>query len=152
MVDFIVSIALIRIKETDMIRIIFISILTIIIFPFFAVAQDLDGSKPLICSVVEVVECSPGTPCIKGLPDNFDFPQFIKINFKDKLLVGKVNNRKMKTSPIEKVETMEGKLILHGSQNGRAWNIVTSQATGKMTGTIAADELSFTVFGACIAQ
>lgn len=135
-----------------MIRIICISILIIIAFPFFAVAQDLDGSKPLVCSVVEVVECSLGTPCIKGLPDDFEFPQFIKINFKNKLLVGKANNQKMKKSSIEKVEIMEGKLILHGSQNGRAWNIVTSQTTGKMTGTIAADEFSFTVFGACISK
>ncbi len=130
----------------------FILILAILIFPFYAAAQDFDGSKPLICSVMEVIECAPGIECDKGLPETFEFPEFIKINFTEKVLVGKANNQRIATSPIEKVETMEGNLILHGSQNGRAWNIVISQATGKMTGTIAADGFSFTVFGACIAQ
>ncbi len=102
--------------------------------------------------MIEVIECAPGIECRKGIPDNFEFPQFIKINFKEKMLVGKSNNQRIDTSPIEKVEIMEGNLILHGSQNGRAWNIVISQATGKMTGTVAADGFSFTVFGACIAQ
>ncbi len=134
------------------IKFVFILILAMLIFPFFAAAQDFDGSKPLICSVMEVVECAPGIECDKGLPENFEFPEFIKINFTEKMLVGKANNQRITTSPIEKVETMEGNLILHGSQNGRAWNIVISQATGKMTGTIAADGFSFTVFGACIAQ
>lgn len=134
------------------IKVLFISILAVLIFPFFATAQDFDGSKPLIGSVMEVIECAPGTECKKGLPENFEFPDFIKINFTEKILVGKSNNQRIDTSPIEKVEIQDGNLILHGSQNGRAWNIVISQTTGKMTGTIAADGFSFTVFGACIAQ
>ena len=141
-----------RFKENDMIRIYGIAVLIIFVFPFFAAAQDFDGSKPLICSVVEVVECAPGTPCVKGLPDDFEFPQFIKVKFEDNLLTGKADNRKTETSPIEKVQTMEGNLILQGAQSGRSWSMVISQTSGKMTGSIAADGFSFTVFGACIPQ
>jgi len=134
------------------IKIFCIAISAILIFPVLTIAQDFDGSKPLICAIVEINECAPGADCLKGIAGDFNFPQFLKINFKDKTLVGKFQNQKMQTSPIEKVESQNGNLILHGSQNGRAWNIVISQTTGEMVGTVAADGFSFTVFGACIAQ
>lgn len=127
-------------------------IVLLIIFPGISPALDFDGKKPLICAVVEVIECAPGTECIKGVSENWRFPQFIKIDFKEKLMTGMFQNQKQPTTPIDKVEIQEGLLILHGTQNGRAWNMVISQETGHMTGTIAADEFSFTVFGACIAR
>ncbi len=120
--------------------------------PGLSVAQDFDGSKPLLCAVVEVVECAPAKGCIKGVSENWQFPQFVKIDFKQKMMTGLLRNEARPTAPIDKVEVQEGRLILHGTQNGRAWNMVISQKTGHMTGTIAADDFSFTVFGACIVQ
>lgn len=130
-------------------RIFCIGILIILMVPFHGAAQDFDGSKPLVCSAVEVFECAPGEACVEGLAEEFDFPHFIRIDFKSNLLTGKTGDQTEETSPIDTVQTMEGNLILHGSQNGRAWNIVLSQTTGKMTGTIAADGFTFSVFGAC---
>ena len=85
------------------IKIFCIAISAILIFPVLTAAQDFDGSKPLICAIVEINECSPGADCLKGIAGDFNFPQFLKINFKDKTLVGKFQNQKIQTSPIEKV-------------------------------------------------
>ena len=38
-------------------------VLIICIFSFPALAGDFDGSKPLICAVMDVVECQPGGKC-----------------------------------------------------------------------------------------
>lgn len=122
------------------------------LIPQGAAASDFDGTKPLLCAVVEIVECAPGTGCIKGVSENWQFPQFVKIDFKEKMMTGMFRNERQPSAPIDKVEVQEGMLILHGTQNGRAWNMVISQQTGHMTGTIAANDFSFTVFGACIVR
>ena len=44
---------------------------------------------------------------------------------------------------------MEGNIILQGVENGRGWSIVISEETGKMSATVAGDEIGFIVFGAC---
>ena len=106
----------------------------------------------MICAIIEVSECAPGIECLKGIASDFNFPQFIKINFKKKILIGKSKNQKMLTSPIETLKSEDGNLILQGVQNKRAWNMVISETTGEMTATVAGEGFSFIVFGACIAQ
>jgi len=44
---------------------------------------------------------------------------------------------------------VEGKLILQGVQEGKAWSMVITDDTDKMTLTAADDQEGFVVFGAC---
>lgn len=127
-----------------------IVVMACLVWPAICFAQGFDGSRNLVCSVVEVVECAPGDGCIEGTARNFNFPEFIRIDFENKQLIGKSQNQRVLTSPVDTVNTVDGNLILHGSQNGRAWSMVISQATGRYTGTVAADGFSFSIFGACI--
>ncbi len=62
-----------------------LTILAILIFPVITIAQDFDGSKPLICAIVEINECAPGADCLKGIAGDFNFPQgfILKIDFKE---------------------------------------------------------------------
>jgi hypothetical protein len=48
------------------------------------------------------------------------------------------------------MERMDGKLILQGVQNGKAWSMVITEATGKMTLTASDDQAGFVIFGACM--
>lgn len=121
-----------------------------LILPCTALSQDFDGSKDLICSVTEVTECATGEGCFQGQAVNFSFPDFFRINFKKKQLSGKSMNQKVLTSPIQHVNQDDGNLILQGRQNGRAWSMVISQESGHYTGTVAGEEFSFSIFGACI--
>jgi hypothetical protein len=42
-----------------------------------------------------------------------------------------------------------GKLILQGIEDGRGWSLVIVEETGKMSATIAGDQVGFVVFGNC---
>ena len=120
--------------------------------PTHVLAGDFDGSKPLLCAVIETIECTPDGECLRGEAESIDMPAFLKINFPKKTISGTRQDGTVRTTEIKTVEHMDGKLILQGVQNGRGWTMVISEATGKATITASDDQAGFVVFGACIAQ
>lgn len=56
--------------------------------PALALSADFDGSKPLICATVEVHDCVAGEACQRGLPQSIGVPQFMRIYFDRKIVVG----------------------------------------------------------------
>lgn len=118
--------------------------------PLTGFAQDFSGQKNLICSVAQVVECAPGQDCFQGTAVNFEFPDFFRIDVKEKQVIATSRNQQVRTSPIETVKTLDQSLIITGSQSGRAWHMVISRTTGRYTGIVAAPDFSFSIFGACI--
>ena len=50
------------------------------------------------------------------------------------------------------MEHLNGRLILQGTQNGKGWSMVITEATGNMTVTASNDKVGFVVFGACTPQ
>jgi hypothetical protein len=50
------------------------------------------------------------------------------------------------------MEHSNGRLILQGTQTGKGWSMVITEATGKMTLTASGEEVGFIVFGACTPQ
>ncbi len=122
-----------------------------LLLPALGTAGGFDGTGPITCAIVEIYETGPGSqPVVQGTAKSFNFPDFIQLDFKTKQLIGKSKAQKTLTSPIATRDVQDGKLILHGSQQGRAWNMVISQGSGHMTATVAADEFAFTIFGACL--
>jgi len=116
-----------------------------------ALAGDFDGSVPLICAVIETIECGEDGKCQNGTADNINIPQFLKINFKTKTISGKKGEEE-KTTKIENMERSDGKLILQGTQTSKGWSMVIDETTGKMTITASGDQVGFVVFGACTPQ
>ena len=51
-------------------------------------AGDFDGSKPLICAPVEAIGCVAGEACTKGRPAAIGAPNFLRIDFAQKVIVG----------------------------------------------------------------
>jgi hypothetical protein len=49
------------------------------------------------------------------------------------------------------VERFDGKLILQGVQNGKAWSMIIKETTGKVSLSGSDDQVGFIVFGACTA-
>jgi hypothetical protein len=128
-----------------------LSLFLICITPLMALAGDFDGSVPLICAVIETIECGEDGKCQNGTADNINIPQFLKINFKTKTISGKKGEEE-KTTKIENMERSDGKLILQGTQTSKGWSMVIDETTGKMTITASGDQVGFVVFGACTPQ
>ena len=124
-------------------------LLCLLVTPLPVAAGDFDGSKPLLCAVIDTFECGPGGECEWGNAESINMPQFLKINFKKKTISGTRESGEVRTTEIENMERVDGKLILQGVQNGRAWSMVITEATGKMAVTASDDQVGFVVFGAC---
>jgi hypothetical protein len=131
-------------------------LLSLVLITTPVMAGNFDGSKTLICSAADVVECLPGGECERVLPDDVDFPDFLRINFEDKEIRTQQSGReKLKTS-IERMESVDGKLILQGAEDGRedtkdglGWTIAIDEEDGKMVLSGSGTGVAFVVFGAC---
>jgi hypothetical protein len=106
-----------------------------------------DGSVPLLCVPIEVVDCEFGGKCFTGNAEDVNLPLFVKVDFKQKIL--SAVDDASRTTKIAYTERDNGRLIMHGGQNGRGWTILISEETGKLSATISEEGVGFIVFGAC---
>jgi hypothetical protein len=127
--------------------------------PLSVPAGDFDGSKPLTCAVIDVVECVPGGQCEERMPGEIDIVQFLQVDVTKKTITGTRAGGIKRTSAIEHIEHVDGKVIIQGAEDGvegvrdgLGWSMAISEETGKMVVTGSGDEVAFVVFGACMAQ
>ena len=123
---------------------------------FPAVAGDFDGSKPLICALMDLIECDAGSQCQSKTAEELGLPQFFRINFNEKKISGAQSDGSGKSTPIENLKHIDGKLIIQGAQDGVedvrdgvGWSLAIAEETGKLVLTASGDEVGFVVFGAC---
>lgn len=127
----------------------FLVILCIFISSVSSIAADVTGSDPLICSTFEIYENDRGAKCQQVTAQSINLPQFLRIDFKKKTIKGTRADGEVMIAKIESIKRLEGKLILSGIQNGRAWNIIIQKEKGELTLTVADDDVGFVAFGAC---
>lgn len=109
-------------------------------------ATDFDGSKPLVCAIVEVLDCGLQDQCDRVNPEFVNLPDIFKINFNKKEMRGGG-----RTTSFKHLVHEEGNTIIQGvSENGRAWSLLLSKKTGKFTGAVAGIEYGFLLFGSCV--
>ena len=112
-------------------------------------AEGLDGSQPLICASMEAYDCGPGGDCYKGTAEDIDAPQFMWLDFEQRLARAKRANGEERTAKFESLTLDTGKLILQGVQGGMGWSMTIAQESGAMVLTAAGDQAAFVIFGAC---
>jgi hypothetical protein len=130
------------------------ALIGLIAFP--AVAGDFDGSKPLICAVMDVVECQPGGKCERVTAEDVGLPHFLRINFKEKKISGTGLDGSKSSTAIENSEKIDGKIIIQGAEDGiegvrdgLGWSLAIAQDSGKAVLTASGDDVGFVIFGAC---
>ena len=123
----------------------------LIAVPNLLVAGPFDGSTPLLCAVIDAIECGADGNCVMGSAESENLPQFVEISFKDKVVKATKGSDIKRVSKIKQVDHNAGSLIMQGSEDGRGWNIVINEKTGKLSATVAGDRVGFIVFGACTA-
>lgn len=125
-----------------------LAFLCLILTPLSIAAGQFDGSVPLLCAVIQVVECGAGGECYPVQPEVANIPRFLKINFKKKTISATEDSGRKEVTKIKNIEHANGKVVLQGSENGRGWTMVISEETGKMSATVSDDQVGFVVFGA----
>jgi hypothetical protein len=109
-----------------------------------ASAGDFDGSKLLICAPVEAMDCAAGEDCLKERPEDIGLPNFLRIDFAQKAIVGP-----KQTSPILFMDTSDIQLLLQGKEHGYGWTLALDQENGAMTITLVNREGAVVLFGSC---
>ena len=121
-----------------------------------ASATTFDGSKPLLCALQHVTECETGAECVGVWTQEVNAPDFLQVDISNKVISATPEAGTVRTTPIERSEYLDGKLILQGAddgvegvRDGLAWSMVIDDTTGKMIISAAGDGVAFAVFGAC---
>ena len=127
-----------------MTRVLYIVVVLALMTSGAAAAGDFDGSKLLICAPVEALDCGPGEGCSKERPEDVGAPNFLRIDFANKVIVGP-----KQTTPILLMDKSDDQILLQGKELGYAWTLVLDQESGTMTVTLVNREAAFVLFGPC---
>ena len=140
----------------------YIWILFVFLFTMIAAsaprAGDFDGTKPLLISIIRVIECTPDTACNEVTPASAELPQFMKIDFTNKTISPATGDDESPNSTsIERQEVVDGKLILQGAEDGYdkmrdglGWTMAISEENGQVVLTASGEQVAFVIFGASL--
>ncbi len=116
----------------------------------------VDGSEPVICAPADVMECVPGGSCQRVNAVEAGIPRFLRIDFAGQQITRTRPNGDDVSSQIERSETVDGRLILQGAEDGFegvrdgiGWSLSIDEENGEMVLTGSGDEVAFVIFGAC---
>lgn len=107
----------------------------------------IDGKEPLICASVEAMSCERGEACERGLPEAIGAPQFMRIDFGKKEVIGP-----KRASPIRQMEMDDAQITLQGFELGMGWTMAIDRVTGTTAMSLVQRDEAYLVFGACTQQ
>ena len=111
-------------------------------------AGKYDGSKPMLCAVTAVSECTKDGNCERSAPqEGNNLPGFVRVDVQRKLLTDNdVSGRK---TEIKSAAIVDNQLMLQGAENGKAWSIVIASDSGIFGSSVVEDDGLFAIFGRC---
>ena len=111
----------------------------------------IDGKTTLVCSVNNVTACPDTGRCLQGQARSFDLPQFITVDFAGKEVRTTKDSGDKAVSAIKNQETSRNQVLLQGTENGHGWTMAIDANHGRMTTSTTGEDVSYILFGACIA-
>ena len=113
-------------------------------------AADFDGSEPMLCASLDVLECVDGSRCKTVTAESVDAPQFITVDLKNKELKLDRSGRP-RSAQLRNRESLNGRLVLQGvgTETGLGWTFSVDEETGRFVVSASGDEVAFIIFGAC---
>ena len=112
-------------------------------------ADDLTGSDRFLCTPIQATLCVEDGECAVDLPWNVNIPQFIEVDLEARRLATTAASGENRQTPIEHLRRVDGNIVFHGFEMGRAFSWVIDEASGRVTAAIATDGISVAIFGAC---
>ncbi|MGD2269781.1 MAG: hypothetical protein PVI06_05225 [Desulfobacterales bacterium] len=123
---------------------------------FHVYAEDFDGSKTLLGKVIKIIEIHSRENIHDVDPETVGLPHTFIIDFKQKIIRPSPDSRIRKTSKIKRIEHIENKLILQGTEegvegvnDGLGWSMAISKETGSIVLAASGDKKAYVVFGTC---
>jgi hypothetical protein len=137
-----------------------IVVLLVLVFVFalppLSTAVDFDGTRPLICTVIDFTECTMEEGCHRVTPEEVNLPRIFWIDVKNKIIKDKEGDEGSRKSPIMSVQRIDSKLIIQGAEEGYkdirdgfGWTIAIMEDTGRMVLTASGDLVGNVAFGVC---
>ena len=117
------------------------------VFPW-SLVPAADEPGPWLCAPTQEIECEEAGKCDTNAFESLNLPPFIKIDLVTKQMSGAEEGVE-EAAAIERVERVDGRLILQGVQDGRGWSVVIVEETGHMTLSVAGDDTAWLAFGDC---
>lgn len=114
-----------------------------------AFADNIENTDRLLCSTSRIIVCFEDGECIDAHPWELNIPQFVVIDAKKMTLSTTKASGENRSTPIRTLQRDNGKLILQGIEQGRAFGFVIDEVSGLLTASVARDGLAVSVFGAC---
>ena len=112
-------------------------------------ATSIDGSVNLLCAALDVVGCENGPGCVEGQARDFELPQFMHIDFQNKLIRSKDDVEKKVVSAIQNLQKTDTQIIIQGVENDHGWSATINRESGNINFAASGPEVSFMVFAAC---
>jgi len=116
-----------------------------------AKAPAIDGKTALVCSVNNVTACPDTGRCLQGQARAFDLPQFITVDFAGKEVRTTKDSGNKAVSDIKTQENSRSQVLLQGIENGHGWTMAINTTHGRMSIGTTGEDVSYILFGACIA-
>ena len=113
-------------------------------------AADFDGSKPFVCTLLDLNSCTAGGNCQAETPESADIPRFLFIDVQKGAITGSRAGGELLSTKIERMRTLDDKLVLEGAEGALSWTVTVSQTSGDMSLGAVGDGIGFLVFGACV--
>jgi hypothetical protein len=109
-------------------------------------AANFDGTKPLICAITTIMECDAGQ-CDRYAPEGTPAgaPRFFKVDVSTKEVTASAGRK----STLGSSAHIDGRLVLHGGENGRGWTATIDEDSGEMSAAVIDKDHTFSLFGAC---
>jgi hypothetical protein len=112
-------------------------------------AENVQESERIVCSPSTAVLCVETGDCFGVLPYEIDLPQFILVDARKRVLsTTKLSNRP-RTTEIDNFTRQDGRILMQGIEEGRAYSLSIEQDLGMLTGVMAKDGVTVSVFGVC---
>jgi hypothetical protein len=133
-----------------------IGVLVLCGLPSLSGAAPFNGSDPMVCATIKAMECLQDGGCKEVTLESLALPPFVVIDA-DKMQIRPNRASDIdRVSTIERKETVDGKLILQGAEDGLedvrdglGWTIAIGEETGRLVLTASGDGVAFIVYGAC---
>jgi hypothetical protein len=112
-------------------------------------AEELDGSRPILCAMIAATECDRWGACDPVDPAAAGLPPFVRVNVAQKTLEATDGSGRKTDIQSVTVAKDQKRLLLQGGEQGRLWSAVIGQQGGEMTTSILDHDGGFIVSGTC---
>ena len=112
-------------------------------------AENIQDSDRIVCATSTAVLCVENGDCFRIMPDEIALPRFILIDTKKRTLSTTRLSDRPRSTEVERFTRDGERILMQGIEAGRAYSLSIEEDIGLLTGVMAKDGVTLSVFGDC---